>query len=123
MKRTVWIAALALAVTASASCKDSNRNYISFDASPTQTMDAKSDLPPVADGAAGDVAVDRGGPPLDSSVSDVATDHGGPASDAQASDALADTAVAQDTAGDGTSSDASGWDTAGDAVGDGADGQ
>ena len=122
MKRTVWIAALALAVTASVSCKDSNRNYISFDASPTQTTDAKSDLPPVADGAASDVAVDRGSP-SDSSLSDVASDHGGPGSDAQASDALADSALAQDTASDGTSSDATGADTGSDAADDGGGGQ
>ena len=122
MKRTLWIVALALAVTASVSCKDSNRNYISFDASPTQTTDAKSDLPPVADGAASDVAVDRGSP-SDSSLSDVASDHGGPGSDAQASDALADSALAQDTASDGTSSDATGADTGSDAADDGGGGQ
>jgi len=118
MKRTVWIAALALAVTASVSCKDSNRNYISFDASPTQTTDAKSDLPPAADGAASDVALDHGGSSSDSAASDVAADHGSSSSDAQANDALADTALAQDTASDGTSSDAAGSDTAGDAAGD-----
>jgi hypothetical protein len=124
MERTVWIAALALAVTASVSCKDSNRNYISFDASPTQTTDAKSDLPPAADGAASDVASDHGSSSSDSSASDVAADHGAPSSDAQASDALADTALAQDTASDGTSSDATGSDTAVDAIGnDGGDGQ
>ena len=116
MERNVWIAALALAVTASVGCKDSNRNYISFDASPTQTTDAKSDLPPVADGAASDVAADRGSPASDGSASDVAGDHGGPASDAPATDALADTALAQDTASDGTSSDATGSDTVGDAT-------
>jgi hypothetical protein len=107
MERTVWIAALALAVTASVSCKDSNPNYISFDAAPTQTTDAKGDLPPATDGAA----------------SDVAADHGGSSSDAQASDALADAALAQDAASDGTSSDATGSDTASDDGDDGGGGQ
>ncbi len=119
MERTLWIAALALAAMVSISCKDSNPNYISFDAqAPTQTTDAKSDVPPAADGAASDVALDHGGSSSDSAPSDVAADHGGSSSDAQASDALADTALAQDTASDGTSSDATGSDTASDAIGD-----
>ena len=54
MERTLWMAALALAVVASVSCKDSNPSYISFDAeAPAQTTDAKGDLPPPGDGAAG----------------------------------------------------------------------
>ncbi len=54
MKRTVLIVALALAATASVSCKDSNPNYISFDAQApvVQATDAKGDLPPPADAAA-----------------------------------------------------------------------
>ena len=123
MERNVWIATLALAVTASVGCKDSNRNYISFDASPTQTTDAKSDLPPVADGAASDVAVDRGSPSSDGAAGDVAADHGSSSSDAQASDTLADMSLAQDTASDGTASDSPASDTASDAADDGGGGQ
>ena len=115
MERTLWIAALALAVTASVGCKDSNPNYISFDAqAPTQT-DAKGDLPPATDSAASDVAADHGSSSPDSAASDVVADHGS-STDAPASDAPPDTILAQDTASDGTSSDAAGSDTASDAT-------
>jgi hypothetical protein len=108
MERTLWITALALAVTASVSCKDSNPNYIAFDAqAPTQTTDAKSDLPPPIDGAASDVAADRGSS----------------SPDAPAIDAPVDTALARDAPSDGASSDAPGPDVAGDATAnDGGDG-
>jgi hypothetical protein len=114
MERTVWIAALALAVTASVSCKDSNQNYINFDAQPpTQTTDAKGDLPPVTDGAGSDAAADHGGTSADATTSDVAADHG-----SSSTDAPADTALAQDTASDGTAGDAVSSDTGSDATGD-----
>ena len=110
MTRTIWMA-LALAVTASVGCKDSNPNYISFDAAPTQTTDAKSDLP-----SASDVAADHGG-----STTDTATDHGGSSTDAPASDAPADSVLAQDAASDATGPDTA--DATGDGGEDGGDGQ
>jgi len=109
MERTLLGAALALAVTASVGCKDSNPNYISFDAAPTQTIDAKGDVPPAADGAAGDIGAD----------------HGGSLSDATQSDTPVDKAPQVDAVADATSaSDAADADTAADATGaDGGDGQ
>jgi hypothetical protein len=110
MKRTLWMAALALAATFSVNCKDSTPNYISFDAqAPTQTTDAKVDLPPPGDGAM---------------TTDASPDHASSSSDASASDTPADTALAQDTASDGNASDAAGSDATSDATAnDGDDGQ
>jgi len=121
MTRTIWMA-LALAVTASVGCKDSNPNYISFDAAPTQTTDARSDLPSASDvaadhgGSTTDVAADHGG-----STTDTATDHGGSSTDAPASDAPADSVLAQDAASDATGPDTA--DATGDGGEDGGDGQ
>ena len=115
MERTVWITALALAVTASVSCKDSNPNYIAFDAQ-APTTDAKGDVPPRSDGAAGDAATDHGSPSSDATATDVGTDH--PA-DAPASDAPTETALARDTASD----DGAGPEAGDATANDGGDGQ
>jgi hypothetical protein len=59
MERTVWIVALALAAVASASCKDSTPNYVSFDAqAPAQATDAKPDAPPKTDAGSPSDSVD-----------------------------------------------------------------
>jgi hypothetical protein len=59
MERTVWIVALALAAVASASCKDSTPDYISFDAqAPAQAVDAKLDASPKLDAGSASNAID-----------------------------------------------------------------
>jgi hypothetical protein len=55
MKRTVWTIFAALSLAAGAGCKDSNQNYIGFDA---QASDVRPDVP--ADGSSLDVATDGG---------------------------------------------------------------
>ncbi len=107
MTRTVWIAALALAAGAAAGCKDSNPNYITFDAQ-------------AADVQASDVKGDVTAP------ADVAADHGGTdaPTDAAATDAVADTSPTVDSASDGALADAVGADAVDDtASSDSGDGQ
>jgi hypothetical protein len=96
MERTIRILALMLAVAAGLGCKDSNQNYIVFDA---QVTDTKSDTP--ASDAARDTST---GSPADASLGEAGHD-------AALDLAAGDSAATDADSGDANPSDSSTTDT------------
>jgi hypothetical protein len=107
MERTAWIIVATLSLGTAAGCKDSNPNYIGFDAQPGDVRGdvvAAVDVPP-ADGAADGA---RG----DASANDATT------LEVNGADASATEVGAIDAASDGNARGDAGEDAEGDAEGD-----